>query len=191
MREHSTDGASLPKPKSRWDTVNDDARVSATFVGVLIVVGWLSMYVAPVLASESRSAYWWRYAFEVGAEYDDVMVTKRPRDCDFLTAPMGRKNCRYELRVMILRTRTLPSGEQQFAIDRDARPGLRDLLPWRWPIRDTVTWLDAKAEARTAAAARLLARLKAGDSWNGGDDQGLRVVPLRPFVVVYFEKATD
>ena len=34
--------------------------------------------------------------------YDDVIYEDKPHDCDFITAPLGRKNCRYEKKVLIV-----------------------------------------------------------------------------------------
>jgi hypothetical protein len=37
--------------------------------------------------------------YEVSA--DRVRVDKKPKDCEFLTAPLGRKNCDYEKEVSV------------------------------------------------------------------------------------------
>lgn len=46
-------------------------------------------------------------------QYDDAEVTavEKPRDCDFLTAPLGRKNCSYKKEVSIARFSVSVKGE--------------------------------------------------------------------------------
>ena len=41
-----------------------------------------------------------RYKIQYDAE---VTVDDKPRDCEFLTAPLGRKNCSYQKEVSIVR----------------------------------------------------------------------------------------
>jgi hypothetical protein len=36
------------------------------------------------------------FAFSHDVQYRDVVVTKRPYNCDFWTAPIGEKHCSYE-----------------------------------------------------------------------------------------------
>ena len=40
-----------------------------------------------------------RYEIQFDAE---VVVEDRPRDCDFMTAPLGRKNCSYRKEVSVV-----------------------------------------------------------------------------------------
>ena len=37
-----------------------------------------------------------RYALQYATDMSDVTVEKRPEDCDFLYAPIGKKGCAYE-----------------------------------------------------------------------------------------------
>ena len=34
-------------------------------------------------------------------QYNDVSFTDKPHDCEFMTAPLGRKNCKYEKEVSV------------------------------------------------------------------------------------------
>jgi hypothetical protein len=40
-----------------------------------------------------------RYAWEYDTITNDVFISAKPHDCEFLTAPMGRKNCHYAKHV--------------------------------------------------------------------------------------------
>lgn len=65
--------------------------------------GWWLWLVIVVLV-----IYWgdiwntkWRYALVDDVSQDKVFIEKEPRDCDFLTAPLGRKGCHYKKVVSI------------------------------------------------------------------------------------------
>lgn len=53
-----------------------------------------------------------RYAMQYSVGYDEVYKNNRPHDCDFLTAPIGEKNCHYDANAQkqIVRTGIDPSG---------------------------------------------------------------------------------
>lgn len=42
-----------------------------------------------------------RYQLQYEVDADKVLITKKPKDCEFLTAPLGSKNCDYEKEVSI------------------------------------------------------------------------------------------
>jgi hypothetical protein len=76
------------------------------FVAFLIGLGLLIIVVeksAIVFAPSSRVGYFLMYSTLVGfsgtwkvATYEQVIVDRRPHDCEWLTAPLGDKNCRYD-----------------------------------------------------------------------------------------------
>lgn len=82
-----------------------------------------------------------RYQLQYDAERETVTVHRRPVDCDFWGAPIGRKSCNYEKNVSTVR----------FALDvGGSRPVISfdDGKSWHWndggPIRGAgveVTWL--------------------------------------------------
>ena len=41
------------------------------------------------------------YATANKVKYEDVLITLKPHDCEFGTAPMGRKNCHYKAQVIV------------------------------------------------------------------------------------------
>jgi hypothetical protein len=45
-----------------------------------------------------------RYAAQYHVSYDQVTVDKQPHDCEWLTAPLGDKNCHYDAEARIIRT---------------------------------------------------------------------------------------
>lgn len=40
-----------------------------------------------------------RYAVQYGVSFAHVTKQNKPHDCDWLTAPMGKKNCHYDPQV--------------------------------------------------------------------------------------------
>ena len=54
-----------------------------------------------------------RYNFQ----YDEVSYDEKPRDCDFLTAPLGKKNCSYEKEVSIVQYSISVSGDPIISYD--------------------------------------------------------------------------
>ena len=44
-----------------------------------------------------------RYAMQYSADLANVTVEDKPHDCEFLTAPLGSKNCDYEKSVAVER----------------------------------------------------------------------------------------
>jgi len=45
-----------------------------------------------------------RYFVWYGSDWDAVTVDKKPHDCDWLTAPLGDKNCHYDAQVQVQQT---------------------------------------------------------------------------------------
>ena len=56
-----------------------------------------------------------RYKFQY--EDAEVTVTDKPRDCDFLTAPLGKKNCSYEKLVATFHYSVSTKGEPIVSYD--------------------------------------------------------------------------
>ncbi|HTF44272.1 MAG TPA: hypothetical protein VK641_10255 [Terriglobales bacterium] len=42
-----------------------------------------------------------RYQMQYGADSEMVAVDREPIDCEFLSAPLGRKDCHYEKEVLV------------------------------------------------------------------------------------------
>ncbi len=60
-------------------------------------------------------------------QYDDAEVTvdDKPHDCEFLTAPMGRKNCSYQKEVSVaLFSKDVATGEPIISYDEGET--------WQW-----------------------------------------------------------
>ena len=72
-----------------------DSAKGIFWLAVLVVMSVLAMaYCAPV-----TSARVW-YSFTTDASYDHIAVEEKPIDCDWSTAPLGTKQCRYERSVV-------------------------------------------------------------------------------------------
>jgi hypothetical protein len=56
---------------------------------------WLAVIGVFIFLSDVSESKW-RYAFFHRVHIDHVTVQKKPPDCDFLTAPLGRKNCHFD-----------------------------------------------------------------------------------------------
>jgi len=66
-----------------------------------------------VLASVCQDLWYskLRYALEYGVQYGQVSKLAEPHDCDWMTAPLGKKNCHYE-----------PEVHSAFAAIREGKP---------------------------------------------------------------------
>src|SRR4051794_4807850 len=53
------------------------------------------------LSNDPYSNSLW-YSFKHGVGFSEVHTDAKPTDCDFLTAPLGNKNCGYEPQVGVL-----------------------------------------------------------------------------------------
>ncbi len=58
-----------------------------------------------------------RYAIQYGVGYSHVKESNKPHNCDWLTAPIGNKNCHYDPQVVIIRTGKNTSGERIWSWD--------------------------------------------------------------------------
>jgi hypothetical protein len=58
-----------------------------------------------------------RYAVQYGVSYTQVTKPNEPHDCDWLTAPIGNKNCHYDPQVLTVRTATSTTGKPIVSYD--------------------------------------------------------------------------
>jgi len=72
------------------------------FAIVLAIAGDVVIYFAPT----ATYGYAWKY--NVAAS--NVVVEKRPYDCEWTTAPLGAKHCHYESQVLSVRTGIATDG---------------------------------------------------------------------------------
>jgi hypothetical protein len=123
MTGPSASKAPAPKRAGDWGLV-------IRWIVGLACVAWAGAYVAPWLFPASEWATKWRYTFETDLWDASVVIDKQPHDCEFLTAPIGKKNCHYERLVTTVRVRRLANGVCLVSYD-EAR-----------------TWTEAKLSAR-------------------------------------------
>jgi|SRR5215831_5370906 len=101
---------------ARASTSRRDSEKMNAFHKLIAAVVWLWMlymaagYVANWLFPESERATRWRYGLEKGLEDANYDFSKRPHDCEFLTAPLGDKHCHYDRHVQTIRIRETSSG---------------------------------------------------------------------------------
>ena len=53
-----------------------------------------------------------RYQYQYDAPAERVSIAKRPNDCEFMTAPLGRKNCDYEKQVDVYKFDRDPNAKR-------------------------------------------------------------------------------
>lgn len=58
-----------------------------------------------------------RYALSLGVTRDKITFQNKPHDCEFMTAPIGRKNCHYESVVEKVKWATSTAGKPIMSID--------------------------------------------------------------------------
>jgi hypothetical protein len=89
------------------------------FVGLWVMAAlWaVSGYVMVWLAPESTWAYEWRYSLDDEFNGVEVTVNPRPHDCEFWTAPLGKKHCHYEKQVWTTRVRRATTGQRLMSLD--------------------------------------------------------------------------
>ena len=59
-----------------------------------------------------------RYALQY--DVSEVSVEDKPHDCDFMTAPLGRKNCSYEKKVELVKFSVNKNGQPIVSYDKGA-----------------------------------------------------------------------
>ena len=103
------------------DAINDLKRAVAsrsTFGHTL--AGW-AMGILMILVFASLPGDVWNNKTMLSARYnvptEDITVEDAPRDCDFLTAPLGVKGCSYSRDISEIRTGVNPQGEHVYSTD--------------------------------------------------------------------------
>lgn len=95
------------------------ATVAACYIGYLVIVG----------AWHSKLRYFIQYAPTHDVGWDQITKDKIPHDCDWLSSPLGDKNCHYDAVVHSLRTsKDKSSSKPIYSID--------DGKTWRWTDPD-------------------------------------------------------
>jgi len=97
-------------------------KAGVSIVVLLFIVGAMlwgaGAYLVVWLAPEAEWAYRWRYAAEKeGFDGAKINLSRKPHDCDFLTAPIGSKHCHYERRVETIRVISTRDGIRRASFD--------------------------------------------------------------------------
>jgi hypothetical protein len=92
------------------------ARRSLHYVG--LAIGWIFLLACAWgvfiwLLPPSRLKYSSLYS----VPYANVTVPDKPHDCEFMTAPIGNKNCSYKAEVIAIRTETSTTGKPIVSFD--------------------------------------------------------------------------
>ncbi len=84
--------------------MDEDGCGTFIWLGIVVAVVWFAWL------DDSKIRY--------ELQYDaDVTKTAKPKDCDFLTAPLGKKNCSYEKLVVISHHSVSTKGEPIISYD--------------------------------------------------------------------------
>jgi hypothetical protein len=70
------------------------------------MVSWGASFVAIRLFPESPWAYKRNYLYDKELSDANITVERMPHNCDFLSAPLGHKNCHFDKNVLTVRIRT-------------------------------------------------------------------------------------
>jgi len=88
----------------------------------------------------------WRLGWAYGVPTEKIIIDKTPHDCDFFTAPIGRKHCSYDSEVTTIRWATSTDGNPIVSYDDGKTwsgftPGTGESVP-RQPsiIQVVVAW---------------------------------------------------
>ena len=84
-------------------------------LGVLLIYALLAGVVWFALSGRHSSL---RYELQYSVPAEKVSISKRPTDCDFLTAPIGRKHCDYKKIVTVAKfDKDQPTGRPVYSTD--------------------------------------------------------------------------
>jgi hypothetical protein len=67
-----------------------------------VILWWMLLLFGGLIFDGGIAKLWHtktRYAIQYGVNYDQVYMNDRPHDCNFLHAPLGDKDCHYEIKV--------------------------------------------------------------------------------------------
>jgi hypothetical protein len=82
------------------------------------------------------SNWHWFYALEYDVESTQVMIERKPHDCEWSAAPIGEKHCHYERVISTVLTR--PAGGGQM-VSNDNWKTWHFVESWLGPISPSVT----------------------------------------------------
>ena len=108
-----------------------------------VALGYLLFYLMPSALWHSK----FRYAVQYDTKTDKVSIDKRPRDCDFLIAPLGDKNCHYEREVSTLWKKRSNTAIPTVSYDEgktwsEFTPAPNEYVPRYFTIKEvTVGWV--------------------------------------------------
>jgi hypothetical protein len=107
-------GYSLDDVCDRLDNI--EAAVKANhwdlrWVGFVIFVWFALVGFADMWTSKLRYSMWY------SVDYDQVTIQKKPTDCNFFTAPMGEKDCRYYRQVSTIQVKTENSNPARYPVN--------------------------------------------------------------------------
>ena len=108
-------------------------------------VSWLGALVIGYLAFLGFADMWHsdtRYSMQYDVNPTDIHRSKRPSECDFLTAPLGFKGCRYDRNVEfhVVLTRENPFGYSvvSYGNGKTWQPNDKNAKPERYV---TISWV--------------------------------------------------
>jgi hypothetical protein len=79
---------------------------------------WLLIIVAVIVYFGGLfDSKWWWYSFDRSISKEKITIESKPHDCEFLTAPVGRKNCHYRKVIQTVEWSKSKSGEPIISFD--------------------------------------------------------------------------
>src|SRR5690348_1438348 len=94
----------------RWDRIGNAFDRSARAIAWATIVGLTAILIWFALGGRHTTT---RYAVQYGVDRSQVTIERRPIDCEFLSSPIGRKDCHYAKVVEITLYR---SGRQNISL---------------------------------------------------------------------------
>lgn len=88
--------------------------IRSAVITTLAIAFWAGLVVlvlvalSPYLSSDPVKTW---YAITLRVPADQVMIEKKPHDCEFQTAPLGNKNCHYEAHATTIKGSDSPDGK--------------------------------------------------------------------------------
>jgi hypothetical protein len=134
----------------------------SSYFGLLVVAG-VMFY---VFSNDPwTNSLWYSVKYNVG--FNDVRTASRPRDCDFLSAPLGDKGCKYKAYLQVYNADgALVAGDDAPIYGSDTKTG-RPIISrdsgktWDW-YYGTTTILNQKPNLSPYLGLRRLTRLPSG-----------------------------
>jgi hypothetical protein len=118
---------------STLEEILDTLRSSGTTRSGDSLSGWITTFFLVIVFVSAWDWIWdskIRYGVQYGTSRDNVLVEKRPQNCDLFFAPIGKKGCSYKKNVTVTKRAT------------DAKTGRRTIShdggkTWDWDDNDT------------------------------------------------------